>query len=133
MSFENKLGQIIKDYDLTLLVSFGSYNTEQFTEKSDIDVGYLSRINLEVEQQSTLIGDLVKLFQRDKIDLVDLSRATPILLYEVARNSQILYEEEDSYLRFKLKASARYADTKFLRQQRREYLDSLVRGMKGVE
>ncbi|HBN96943.1 MAG TPA: nucleotidyltransferase domain-containing protein [Firmicutes bacterium] len=127
MSFEQSVRQIVQDYDLVLLVTFGSYKTERFTDRSDIDVGYVSRSPLDVREQLGLLGDLVVLFKRDGIDLVDLSRANPLLLYEVASNSRVLYEEEDSYLKFKLKASARYADTKFLRQLRKEYLNSLIR------
>jgi len=44
-------------------------------------------------------------------------------MFEVATNGKVLYEENDSFLRFKLKASARYADTGHLRRMRREYLN----------
>ena len=127
MSFEPSVRQIVQDYDLVLLVTFGSYKTERFTDRSDIDIGYVPRTPLDARKQLGLMGDLVLLFKRDRIDLVDLSRTNPLLLYEVACNSHVLYEEDDSYLKFKLKASARYADTKFLRQQRKEYLNSLIR------
>lgn len=120
------LGRIIEDYDLALLLTFGSINTDRFTGKSDIDIGYLSRTSLEPAKQLALLGDLVRLFGRDRVDLVDLSRANPLLLYEVAYNSKVLHEENDSYLKFKLKASARYADTKFLREQRKNYLNDLL-------
>ena len=127
MSFEQSVRKIITNYDLVLLVTFGSYKTERFTDRSDIDIGYVPRAPLDARKKLGLMGDLVLLFKRDRIDLVDLSRANPLLLYEVACNSHVLYEEDDSYLKFKLKASARYADTKFLRQQRKEYLNSLIR------
>lgn len=127
MSFEQSVRKIITNYDLVLLVTFGSYKTERFTDRSDIDIGYVPRTPLNARKKLGLLGDLVLLFKRDRIDLVDLSRANPLLLYEVACNSHVLYEEDDSYLKFKLKASARYADTKFLRQQRKEYLNSLIR------
>lgn len=131
MFFNKSLQQIARSYDFTLLVSFGSYNTDRFTAESDIDLGYLSKTALDASQQLALMQDFISLFGRDKIDLVDLSIASPLLLYEVACNSQVLYEEDDSYLKFKLRASARYADTKWLRQQRRAYLNDLIEGKKG--
>lgn len=131
MSFEAELTQIINQYDLILLVSFGSYQTGRFTAKSDIDLAYQARVTLHSEQQLDLLSALVALFKRDRIDLVDLARANPLLLYEVACSGQVFYEEEDAYLRFQLKAWARYAETKFLRQKRRAYLDSLANELKG--
>jgi predicted nucleotidyltransferase len=117
---------IVEKYNISLLVTFGSFNTERFTEESDIDVAYISKTSLDSEQEMQLLCDLILYFQRDKIDLVNLSKAVPLLMYEIACNSQVLYEEDDSYLRFKMKASARYADTKFLRDMRREYLNSII-------
>lgn len=131
MFFNKSLQQIARSYDFTLLVSFGSYNTDRFTAESDIDLGYLSKTALDASQQLALMQDFISLFGRDKIDLVDLSIASPLLLYEVACNSQVLYEEDDSYLKFKLRASARYADTKWLRKKRRAYLNDLIEGKKG--
>lgn len=127
MSFEESLRQIVNRYGLTLVLTFGSYNTDRFTDKSDLDIGYVPQITLHSNQQLALMRDFIRLFERDGIDLVDLSRANPLLLYEVARNSQILYEEDNSYLNFKMKASARYADTRFLREQRREHLNYLFK------
>jgi hypothetical protein len=70
-----------------------------------------------------LLKDLVLLYRRDRIDLVNVGKASPLLMYELAIHGRILYEENDSFLRFKLKASARYADTGHLRRLRQSYLD----------
>ncbi|MFA6808487.1 MAG: nucleotidyltransferase domain-containing protein [Eubacteriales bacterium] len=126
MSRYIELTDIINKYNLYLLVTFGSYNTEKFHKESDIDVAYLAKEVLSTQQEYELLHDIVLYFKRDKIDLVNLSKAVPLLLYEIACNSQVLYEENNSYLNFKLKASARYADTKFLRDLRRDYLNDIV-------
>lgn len=47
-------------------------------------------------------------------------------MYEIACNSRALYEEDNYYLKFKIKASTRYADTKFLRDARRKYLEEQI-------
>lgn len=120
------LFDIVKKYDIELLLTFGSYNTERFNEHSDIDIGFISNSPMDESEKMELLRDLIYYFGRDNIDLVDLSTGTPLLLYEVACNSQVLYEHNDSYLRFKIKAGARYADTKHIRDMRRQYLNKII-------
>jgi urease accessory protein UreH len=66
---------------------------------------------------------MIFIFHRDRIDLVDLNKASPLLMLEIATKGRVLYEEKDGFLRFKLKASARYADTRKLRRLRQDYLN----------
>ncbi len=117
------LTPLIEKYHLNLLLSFGSYGTERFTPESDIDLAYQAERSLSPDEELRLLKDLIFLYRRDRIDLVDLSKASPLLMFEVATNGKVLYEEKESFLRFKLKASARYADTRRLRRMRREYLN----------
>jgi predicted nucleotidyltransferase len=97
---------LIKKYDINLLLAFGSYQTERFTKDSDIDLGYLAKRDFSPEEELQFLKDLVLLYRRDQIDLVDLVKASPLLMYETAIHGRVLYEENDSFLRFKLKASA---------------------------
>lgn len=118
------LNDVITKFQINLLVAFGSYQTERFTKDSDIDLAFLSERNLSPDEEHLLLSDLVFLFGRDKIDLIDLKKASPLLMFEIAKNGNILYEEDQSFLRFKLKASARYAETQFLREMRRKFLNN---------
>jgi predicted nucleotidyltransferase len=115
---------LIKKYDINLLLSFGSYQTERFTKDSDIDLAYLANRIFGPEEELQLLKDFILLYRRDRIDLVNLGKASPLLMFETATHGKVLYEENDSFLRFKLKASARYADTKHLRQMRQDYLNN---------
>ena len=114
---------LIKKYDINLLLAFGSYQTERFTKDSDIDLGYLAKRDFSPEEELQLLKDLIMLYRRDRIDLVNVGKTSPLLMYEIATHGRVLYEENDSFLRFKLKASARYADTGHLRRLRQSYLD----------
>lgn len=49
------LNDIVDKYNLCLLLAFGSYNTDRFTEKSDIDLAYLSNKKLNIEELSNHI------------------------------------------------------------------------------
>lgn len=97
--------------------------TARFTPESDIDLAYQAKLALSPDEELQLLWDFIFLYHRDRIDLVDLNKASPLLMFEVASNGKVLYEENDSFLRFKLKASARYADTQHLRRMRQEYLN----------
>lgn len=41
---------IANKYSLSLLLTFGSYNTERYTKDSDIDVGFISKVILDVDR-----------------------------------------------------------------------------------
>lgn len=123
------LNEIVNKYNLKLLLTFGSFGTERFTQHSDIDVAYFSKRVLTAEEELQMMCDLIMYFERDKIDLVNLAKAVPLLMYEIACNSRVLYEEDENLLKFKMKASARYADTRYLRNARRKYLQEQIDSM----
>lgn len=117
---------LIKKYDINLLLTFGSYQTERFTKDSDIDLAYQAKRILGPEEELQLLKELIMLYHRDRIDLVNLGKASPLLMFETATHGRVLYEEGDSFLRFKLKASARYADTRHLRRMRQDFLNNTL-------
>ena len=121
-----ELMKIVKEYDLMLLFTFGSFGTERFDHNSDIDVGYIAKNTLNLKEEINLLTDLVFYFKQDRIDLVNMNKATPLLLFEAVNKAKVLYEKDDSFLRFKIKAFARYAETKFLRVMRRDFLEKSI-------
>lgn len=120
------LAGIAEKYGLKLLVVFGSHGTVRQTKSSDIDLGFCTASVLSPEQLLELMMDLSVNFQKSEVDLVDLDRAVPLLAYEIACKGRVLHESENAFLLFKLKASARYADTRHLREQRKQFLDSRI-------
>lgn len=120
------IDETINKYNISLLLTFGSYKTEKFTKNSDIDVAYLSEPELDVAEELKLLTDLILYFKNDRIDLVNLSKAVPLLAYEIACKSYLVYEKNNSFIKFKMKASGRFADTKFLRDLRKRYLKKQI-------
>lgn len=118
------LTDLIAKFQINLLIGFGSYQTERFTHDSDIDLAYQSDRCLSPNEEMELLSGFVFLYKKDRIDLVDLKKASPLLMFEIASNGNVLFETDESFLRFKLKASARYAETRFLRKMRRDFLNS---------
>ncbi|NLL42752.1 MAG: nucleotidyltransferase domain-containing protein [Firmicutes bacterium] len=90
-----KVNEIATRYGLKLLIYFGSYQTEYYSAKSDIDIAYLAKRPLSTQARIGLLNDLILAHRKSEIDLVDLQTAEPILRYEVARNGRVLFEEEE--------------------------------------
>lgn len=123
------LKPIIDKYNIILLVTFGSFGTPRFNSNSDIDIAFKSKEELSNDEKLNLIKGFIDYFKRDNIDLVDIRRASPLLLYEIACNGKVLYEDNNSFLHFKLHASFRYSDTKHLRKARKAYLDNRIKDL----
>ncbi|WP_172856451.1 hypothetical protein [Thermoanaerobacterium sp. RBIITD] len=51
-----------------------------------------------------------------------LKKANPLLLYQIAKYGKLLYGSLRHFDEFKYYASLRYADTQFLRDQKRRHL-----------
>jgi len=121
-----EIDQIADKYGLRLLVVFGSHGTARETETSDIDLGFLSETMMSSELVDRMMTDLAFLFRRGALDLVDLRCAVPLLAYEIACTGRCLYEKDQAFLLFTLHASARHADTRHLREARKQYLSHCI-------
>lgn len=117
---------VIKKYEIKLLVVFGSYNTSFENENSDLDIGFLTEKMLSYDEEATLLDDLIQTYRRADIDLVNLRKATPGLKLEVAREGRVIFEIEGEFEKFQLYAARIYADTRFLRKKREEVLNERI-------
>jgi predicted nucleotidyltransferase len=94
--------------ELDLLLLFGSRARGDAAETSDWDFGYLARPSLDV---LSLIASLVGATGCDRIDLVDLERATGLLRYRAARDGVVIFERAPGTGdRFRLEAAQFWCD-----------------------
>ncbi|MGF7397356.1 nucleotidyltransferase domain-containing protein [Thermoanaerobacterium thermosaccharolyticum] len=132
--FDNndEIEAIAKKFNLKLLILFGSYAKGLNYENSDIDLAFESYEALSYDEEMKLLLNLSLYFRTEKVDLVNIKKADPLLLYQIAKYGKLLYGLSEDFVEFKCYASFRYADTQFLREQRRQYLrkeiDKLLRG-----
>lgn len=89
-----QLQSIAEQYDLRLIVLFGSQVRERTHTGSDADVAIWTERSLSAEERLELWGTLTRLFQAE-VDLTTLNRAEPLLLYQVASTGRLLYESEE--------------------------------------
>ena len=90
-----ELESIARRHGLKLIVMFGSQVSGHTHPESDLDVAILPTHPLSWDERNVLWGELCELFQTE-VDLSLLDHAQPLLMAEVTRHGQVLYEGEQS-------------------------------------
>jgi predicted nucleotidyltransferase len=85
------LEPLYEPYRLRLIVVFGSTVTELRGPESDLDLAFLADAPLDLVAATT---DVIRVLHTDRVDVVDLRRASPLLAMEVARHGRLIYERE---------------------------------------
>jgi predicted nucleotidyltransferase len=113
-----RLAPLCADPNIELIVLFGSVATGVSHAESDLDVAVLGKGPLDLV---SLTNAITQLLHRDAVDVVDLRRASPLLMMEVARGGELLYERiPGGYAALCSLAHRRYIDTAKLRFAQRE-------------
>jgi predicted nucleotidyltransferase len=88
---------------LELLILFGSRARGDVHVRSDWDFGYLATRRADLP---ALMSTLVETTGSDRVDLVDLRRASGVLRFRAARDGQVIYESQAGLgTRFRLEAA----------------------------
>jgi len=104
------MDEIRKKYNLSLILLHGSQVTGKLHKESDMDVAVLRKdmdINFDLLD---LIFDLANELNNQKIDVVDITNANPLLLFAVMKNSKLLSGDEKEFESLKLTAFHKYSD-----------------------
>src|ERR1700691_1650720 len=97
----------------SLFILFGSQSKGHANAASDFDIGVVADKPLDLEEKNKLSEEIAKEFNfpEDKIDLVDLNEASPLLQMEVAKSGRLLKGNDYDFFKFKLLAWKRYQHT----------------------
>jgi uncharacterized protein len=111
---------------IKLVILFGSQVAGTSGRRSDTDIAVLAERRLTLDERSTLEEEYAERLSvpEEKIDLVDLAVATPILRYQVARRGKLLYGKEEDFIRFKVLAWKQYLNTKKFRRLRHDSMEN---------
>lgn len=94
--FSNEYKKLAKKYDLDLIILFGSHASNKIKPNSDIDIAFKGVKKISFAKEQNLYADLVKLFERDDIDLINLhTHSDIVLLYEVFTSGKVLFEKNN--------------------------------------
>ena len=108
---------LFEQEDVLLAYLFGSLGTDR--EANDIDLAILTRD----KPAYCLREQIVECLGTERVDLVDLERASPVLRFEILKTGRPLYvADEELNERFELETLHLYRDTRFMRRRQEEYL-----------
>ena len=119
-----------KNMEKSLIISFGSQIKDRATSRSDFDFAALDkRTPLSISRRTKICGQLSKKYgiNEDKIDLVDLNSASPLLKYEVAKTGRLVEGRQFDFTRFKVRAWKEYLDTAKFRRLREKSMKQYVK------
>lgn len=116
--------------NIKLVILFGSQASHKAGAGSDTDVAVLADRAMALEDKAELRERLaVKLgASEDKIDLIDLWSAPPLLQHQIAQNGRLVEGETADFIRFKVLAWKRYQDTAKFRRIREQVLNKEYAG-----
>ncbi len=110
---KRRLTPVFSENGLKLVLLFGSSVTGNVHRQSDIDLGFLFEGNVDI---LALTNKVIRLLKTDRVDVVDLKRASPLLKFSASRSCKVLFEKTPGlYNAFSSLAFRRYVDTKKLR------------------
>ncbi len=103
-----------------LIIAFGSRVSGKSVSTSDYDFAVVAVEKLSLSERVSISENIAKKMEikEDKIDLVDLSSASPLLKFEVARNGKLIDGDYAQFIRFKVRAFKEYVDTAKFRRLR---------------
>lgn len=103
------LDQIQQKHNLSLIIMHGSQVTGKTHTKSDVDIAVV-RNNEKKFDLLDLILDLKKYFKTDKIDVIDITHADPLLLFSVIQKSKLLSGDTINFKSLEESAFFKYSD-----------------------
>ncbi len=127
----------IKDYlysrdDVVAGYIFGSYSIEKIRPQSDIDIAVLLEDKINSKDYGyiklSVINDLIEILSFDRIDLVILNTAAPLLSHEVIKRGILLFSKDETRrLRYIANVTMHYLDTIYLRKVQDKILHEKIR------
>ncbi|MFQ5456732.1 MAG: nucleotidyltransferase domain-containing protein [Nitrospirota bacterium] len=116
---------------ISLIILFGSKALGKDSKNSDIDLGILfDELPSDVEEEKVLDA-FIHLFRTDRLDIVVLSYASPLLLFQVATKGKPIYENVfGSFFKFSIMAHKKYWESEKFRKLKKSFIDREIRKLK---
>ena len=107
-----------------IVIAFGSRISGSAVNRSDFDFAVFFDTPVSLSDRANISESLAERFtiNEDKIDLVDLATASPMLKFEVAKKGKLVEGEAFDFIRFKVRAFKEYQDTAKFRRKREEVM-----------
>ncbi len=124
---KRKIKDIAKKYNLELVLLFGSSASGNINAGSDIDIAVYGKHILSEKEKVALILEFSNIFHTDRIDIVDIKKASPLLKKEIFKCYTILYKKTSLLLyQLELVSIYEYKESEILYQIQRERLQEFI-------
>lgn len=104
------LAQIRKKHRLDLILLHGSQAEGKTHPQSDLDIAVLPQKKSTQLDLLTLYAELAKVLNHDRVDIVNLKGANPLLLKAVTDKAQLLAGDKSALENLRHKAFHQYSD-----------------------
>lgn len=102
--------ELAEAYGITFAIAFGSQVSGQTHPQSDIDLAIKLKKPLTLKEELALTSELSQFYEKEA-DLCFLDENISALLYgEWAKNSQLIYGDEEEYTSFCIEALKKFLD-----------------------
>ncbi|MFW5999787.1 MAG: type VII toxin-antitoxin system MntA family adenylyltransferase antitoxin [Halanaerobiaceae bacterium] len=124
-----KLNNFCSKYNIKLMVVFGSYGTEMFNERSDIDLAVITEdVRALGINREEILSEVSSFFANREIDLVILNHADALLKYNVAVEGKLIYEKEEGlFHEFMVRAMSEHNDARKFYELDKKYIDNYIK------
>jgi len=135
---EEVAGEYIRDccknYDIELLLLFGSIARGTEHQGSDIDLAYRRKNKLELPHEMEFIDSLKTIFNLEEytVDLVYITEADPLLLKKISEDALLIFGSEEKFYKFKRFAFHKYSDYKPYLQREKIETSKLIERLKSA-
>ncbi|WKZ32053.1 MAG: nucleotidyltransferase domain-containing protein [Thermodesulfobacteriota bacterium] len=110
---KERLAPLFDADGLSLIILFGSMASGAVHARSDVDLAFLYDDKVDILELTNRTSALLGI---NRVDLVDLRLADPLLKFAIAKTGKIVYERSPGeFSEFYSLAFRRYVDTKKLR------------------
>lgn len=123
----NKSILLLKDFYIISVYLFGSAAKNQLKPESDIDIAFLSFLDVDEYECFMKAQELAEIFKRD-VDLIDLKKASTVFKAQIIGTSSLIYCNDDvKRAYFEMRALKEYA---LLNEERAEIIKNIQKGDK---
>ncbi|APF23538.1 type VII toxin-antitoxin system MntA family adenylyltransferase antitoxin [Clostridium butyricum] len=123
----NKSILLLKDFNIISVYLFGSAAKNQLKPESDIDIAFLSFLDVDEYECFMKAQELAEIFKRD-VDLIDLKKASTVFKAQIIGTSSLIYCNDDvKRAYFEMRALKEYA---LLNEERAEIIKNIQKGDK---
>jgi len=121
------MSPVAQQYNLSLVVLFGSQARGTAVGSSDIDIAILSHGEFSLHDEMAVEESFKKIIGTDSVQVINMRSAPPLLLREIMRDGAVLYQENSTvYETMKSYAYKMFIETKWLRDLRHRRLAELL-------